>query len=222
MNNPLVPPLEIHRRQRPLRLEQPAPVLQIEYPDRIAQPEPILRIEYPIEREEPVVAEMNNNLGEVRVELREFARPIVGASGSCIRLAEAARNYELKGMYYNMLPSFYGLPNEDPLGFIREFYSVIQQMPLGVLNQDQLRMRCFPYTLKEKAKMWLLSLPDGSLTTWTDIYNKFMAKFYSPQKTSALRQKLATFNQQEGEPFHEAWERFKMLQVECPHHHYPA
>ena len=70
--------------------------------------------------------------------------------------------------------------------------------------------------------MWLLSLPDDSLTTWADIYNKFMTKFYSPQKTSALRQKLATFAQQEGEPFHEAWECFKMLQVECPHHHYPA
>ena len=150
LNNPLLPPLELHRRPRTLRLEQPAPVLQIEFPDRIAQPEPVLRIEYPVEREEPAAADMNN-IGEVRVELREFARPMV-ASGSCIRLGEAARNYELKEMYYNMLPSFFGLPNEDPLSFIREFYSVIQQMPLGVLNQDQLRMRCFPYTLKEKAK----------------------------------------------------------------------
>ena len=193
LNNPLLPPLEIHRRPRPLRLEQPAPVLQIEFPDRIAQPEPILRIEYPVERVEPVAADMNNIEEEVRVELREFARSMVGASGSCIRLGEAARNYELKGMYYNMLPAFFGLPNEDPLSFIREFYSVIQQMPLGVLNQDQLRMRCFFYTLKEKAKMWLLSLPDDSLSTWSEIYNKFMAKFYSPQKTSALRQKLATF-----------------------------
>jgi len=131
----MLPPLETHRRPRTLRLDQPAPVLQIEYPDRIAQPEPILAIEYPVEREEPVAANMNN-VGEVRVELREFARPMVGASGSCIRLGEAARNYELKGMYYNMLPSFFGLPNEDPLSFIREFYNVIQQMPLGVLNQD--------------------------------------------------------------------------------------
>jgi len=83
-------------------------------------------------------------------------------------------------------------------------------------------MRCFPHRLKEKAKTWLISLLDNSLTTWTEIYNKFMAKFYSPQKTTTLRQKLATFIQQEGEPFHEVWERFKMLQVECPHHHYPA
>ena len=79
------------------------------------------------------------------------------------------------------------MPTEDPLSFIREFYSVIEQMPLGILNEDQLRMRCFPYTLKEKAKVWLMSLPANSLTTWTDIYNKFMTKFYSPQKTTALR-----------------------------------
>ena len=125
LNNPLLPPLETHRRPRTLRLEQLAPVLQIEFPDRVAQPEPILRIEYPVERVEPVAADMNNIEEEVRVELREFARPMVGASGSCIRLGEAARNYELKGMYYNMLPAFFGLPNEDPLSFIREFYSVI-------------------------------------------------------------------------------------------------
>lgn len=47
-----------------------------------------------------------------------------------------------------------------------------------------------------------------------------MAKYYSHQKTTSLRQKLVTFYQQEGEPFHEAWERFKQIQMECPHHHY--
>ena len=56
-------------------------MLQIEFPDRIAQPEPILRIEYPVKREEPAAADMNNIGEEVRVELREFARPMVGASG---------------------------------------------------------------------------------------------------------------------------------------------
>ena len=134
LKNPLLPPLAIHRRLRQLRLDQLPPALQIEFPEGIAQPEPIPAIEYPMEGVVPPAAAMNNNLGEVRVELREFALPMVGESGSCIRLAEAARNYELKGMYYNMLPSFYGLPNEDALGFIREFFSVVQQMPLGVLN----------------------------------------------------------------------------------------
>ena len=87
-------------------MEQPEPTLRIEFPepaDRAEQLEPRLRIEYSAERveadqREPEPTEMDNQEEEVRVELREFARPLVGASGSCIRLGEAARNYELKGM----------------------------------------------------------------------------------------------------------------------------
>ena len=94
LNNPLLPPLEPtrYRRARTLRLEQPEPILQIEFPEpteRAEQPDPILRIEYlePAERvNQPAPADMDNHEEEVRVELREFARPLVIASGSCIRL----------------------------------------------------------------------------------------------------------------------------------------
>ena len=48
-----------------------------------------------------------------------------------------------------------------------------------------------------------------------------MAKFYSHQKTTELRTKIATYSQIEGEPFHEAWDIFKKLLMQCPHHHYP-
>lgn len=156
------------------------------------------------------------------MEMRDIARPIVGPVGSCIRLGAAARNYELRGAHYSMLPSFYGLANEDPMSFIRDFYGTVEQFPLQGLNEDQLHMRCFPYTLKEKEKTWLMSLPADSLTTWGQVVDKFMSKYYSHQKTTGLRQKLATFQQNEGEPFHEAWERFKQLQADCPHHHFPV
>ena len=125
--------------------------------------------------------------------MKDFTRPIISTSTSCIQLGEAARNYELKSIHFNQLPSFYGMPNEDPLNFIREFYSVVQTFPLQALNEDQLRMRCFPYTLKDRAKTWLMTLAPDSLTTWSDVYNKYMSKFYSHQKTAELRTKIATF-----------------------------
>lgn len=157
---------------------------------------------------------------EFRREMRELARPVVTNSISYIQLPPAARNYELKALSYNMLPNFHGLPNEDPLTFIRDFYAIVEHFPLNGLNEDQLRMRCFPYTMKDRAKAWLMSLPANSLTTWGEIYDKFMGKYYSYQKTTNLRQQISKFMQQEGEPFHEAWERFKLLLVECPHHYY--
>ena len=156
----------------------------------------------------------------VRTSLRDIQRPVIGTSPSCIRLSPAARNYELKNIHFNMLPSFNGLPSEDPLTFLREFYTTIQTFPLHGLTEDELRMRCFPYTLKDRAKTWLINLPEGSLGTWEEVYEKFMMKYYSPQKTVELRNKICSFSQMEGEPFHEAWERFKMLLSQCPHHQF--
>nr|GMC63181.1 uncharacterized protein LOC109169442 [Ipomoea batatas] len=153
--------------------------------------------------------------------LKDFGRPQVGGAPSCIVLFDATRNYELKTVHYNQLPSFHGSANEDALTFIRDFYGIVQHFPLNDLTEDALRMRCFPYTLKDAAKTWFMTLTPGSLRTWPEVYNKFIGKFYSHAKTAELRRKIATFSQAEGEPFHEAWERFNMLLIQCPHHGYP-
>jgi len=36
-----------------------------------------------------------------------------------------------------------------------------------------------------------------------------------------MRTEITSFSQQEGEPLYEAWERFKDLQRQCPHHGFP-
>ncbi|KAL5739631.1 hypothetical protein ACOSQ2_028811 [Xanthoceras sorbifolium] len=82
-------------------------------------------------------------------------------------------------------------------------------------------MRCFPYTMKDVAKQWLMTLPAGSLCTWSAVYKKFMGKFYSHQKTAKIRNKIACFTQADGESFHETWDRYKLLLNHCPHHRYP-
>ncbi|CAH9082985.1 unnamed protein product [Cuscuta europaea] len=152
--------------------------------------------------------------------MKEFGRPTVGASPSCIVLSEAAWNYDLKTVHFNQFPSFHGLASEDALIFIRDFYGIIQIFPLQGVTEEELRMRCFPYTLKDVVKTWFMSLTPGSLRTWADVYNKFIGKYYSQSRTSELRRKIANFTQAEGEPFHEAWERFQMLLTQCPHHSY--
>ena len=136
--------------------------------------------------------------------MKEYAQPIIGIVVSCIQLGEAARNYELKNVHFTMLRSIYGIPNEDPLIFIRDFYATVQTFPLQGLTENQLKMRIFPYTLKDKAKALLMTLPPYSLASWEAVYDKFMGKFYSHQMTTKLRTKIATFAQKEGEPFHEA------------------
>ena len=151
--------------------------------------------------------------GGRQLVMMQYARPIIGTAKSCIQLGEATHNYELKNVHFTMLSSFYGIPNEDSLIFIPDFYATVQTFLLQRLTEDQLNMRCFPYTLKDRAKACLMTLLSNSLTTWEVVYNRFMGKFYSHQKITEFRTKISTFAQMEGEPFHEAWDRFKQLLI---------
>ena len=49
----------------------------------------------------------NLPLAPPRPSLRAIQRPTIGSSPICIRLSESARNYELKTLHFNMLPSFH-------------------------------------------------------------------------------------------------------------------
>ncbi|VVA32707.1 PREDICTED: LOW QUALITY PROTEIN, partial [Prunus dulcis] len=164
--------------------------------------------------------EMAGNNDDNRA-LEDYAQLVIPNSPSCILLPTEARNYDLKSSHLHMLPSFYGLPNEDPLAHIKEFYNVVSGLPLQGVSEANMRMRVFPYTLKDRAKGWLMTLAPGSLTTWDAVAKKFLEKFFSTQKTATLRGQIFNFKQDDGEPFNECWERFKGLLLQCPHHGLP-
>ncbi|GJR11600.1 reverse transcriptase domain-containing protein [Tanacetum coccineum] len=47
---------------------------------------------------------------------------------------------------------------------------------------------------------------------------KIQKQFFPPSKTTYLRNKITNFFQEPNESFNEAWERFKGLLRQCPHH----
>ncbi|CAA6672282.1 unnamed protein product [Spirodela intermedia] len=71
------------------------------------------------------------------------------------------------------------------------------------IPQDALRLRLFSYSLHDKARDWLTSLPH-EITTWLE--------------THAMRKIILQFTQKSGEAFHKSWERFKELQRKYTHH----
>ena len=56
------------------------------------------------------------------------------------------------------------------------------------------------------------------LSTWNDLVQKFLTKFFPPSKIAQLVQEINTFGQLEGENLAEAWDRFHELLRKCPHH----
>ncbi|XP_057775204.1 uncharacterized protein LOC130994188 [Salvia miltiorrhiza] len=148
----------------------------------------------------------------------DFARPIIEATNSAIVLPTAVHNYILKPNDANLLPLYHGMPNEDALNFVRDFCTQVQTFLLLNITEDQLKLKCFQYALKDRARSWSLSLPPNSITTWNEACEKFMLKYYPNHKTQELRAQIMEFTQGADEPFHEAWDRFQELLRQCPQH----
>nr|GEW15538.1 reverse transcriptase domain-containing protein [Tanacetum cinerariifolium] len=69
-----------------------------------------------------------------------------------------------------------------------------------------------------EARIWLDKEPPRSILTWEDLVSNFINQFFPPSKTTYLRNEIINFLQKPNEMFNEAWERFKDLLRQCPHH----
>ena len=76
----------------------------------------------------------------------------------------------------------------------------------------------FPYTLRDRAKRWLLQLPTGSIRTWDELSKAFLVEYYSAAKILEYRKATSSFTQEAGESVFEAWDRLKELIRLCPQH----
>ncbi|CAN6454537.1 unnamed protein product [Victoria cruziana] len=130
-----------------------------------------------------------------------------------------ATHYEIKASTINMLLSFHGLASEDPYHHLDEFLDVCATVTNSHIEDDALRLRLFPFSLKEKAKDWLKSLPPSvRIITWEDLQREFLKKYFSIGNTNHYRRAITIFAALEGESFHQAWEQMNELLRRCPHH----
>ncbi|CAL9019012.1 unnamed protein product, partial [Prunus brigantina] len=151
--------------------------------------------------------------------LCEFSIPKVTDQPSCIVYPQlTVDRFELKSGMIHLLPTYYGNTTEDPYMHIKQFFEICATIKIQGLDDEQIKMRLFPFSLKDKAKSWLYSLPNASIHTWEELSNKFLQKFFPAQKTNKIRQEILRFTQKEGEAFHECWERYKEMISSCPHH----
>nr|GEY90301.1 reverse transcriptase domain-containing protein [Tanacetum cinerariifolium] len=86
------------------------------------------------------------------------------------------------------------------------------------VSNTTIKLLLFPFSLEGEARIWLDKEPPRSILTWEDLVSKFINKFFPPSKTTYLRNEITNFLQKPNETFNEAWEHFKDLLRQCPHH----
>ena len=157
--------------------------------------------------------------------LRDYAVPtIIGSNSSIRRPPIAANNFEIKPAILQMIQTsvqFGGFSTDDPNTHITNFLEICDTFKHNGVSDDAIRLRLFPFSLRDKAKSWLNSLPQETITTWDELAQKFLAKFFPPAKTAKMRNDITQFVQHDMETLYEAWERYKDMLRRCPHHGLP-
>ncbi|KAM1255744.1 hypothetical protein ACFX2G_030545 [Malus domestica] len=132
---------------------------------------------------------------------------------SCITYpaVEEGPAFEIKQHKLNILPTFHGLSSDDPNMHIAEFLMGCKNILVRGFSAKSIKLRLFPYTLKDQARRWLFTLPSGSISTWAQLSEKILNKYYPASKTLDIKTQILSFAQKPNEEFHEAWEWFKEL-----------
>ncbi|WRX20690.1 Retrotransposon gag domain - like 10 [Theobroma cacao] len=99
------------------------------------------------------------------------------------------------------------LPNNDTNSHIVKFLKICNTFKANGVTNDAIKLRLLPFSLRGKAKSWLNSLPTGSINTWDDLAQKFLAKFFPLAKPANMRH-ITSFIQFDFESLFEAWESF--------------
>jgi len=130
---------------------------------------------------------------------------------------------EIKGYIYTRMNDFTGLPSENPYEHLDSFDNLIDDIAGLPDNQkDRVRLILFPKTLKDRARQWFNMLMPKSITTWDQMTNTFLSKYFPISRTQEIRGNIMSFVQGSQEEFHECWERFNSELLKCPHHQFPA
>ncbi|GMI64538.1 hypothetical protein HRI_000123100 [Hibiscus trionum] len=125
-----------------------------------------------------------------------------------------ADHFELKPVIFNMintLGQFRGTATEDARLHLRGFLDIYKAFKIHRVHQDVLRMRLFPYSLRNRAKQWLNNQLARSFNRWTELCNDFLDRFSPSNVTDRLRNEITAFRQGDDEPMYEAWERYQHM-----------
>jgi len=139
----------------------------------------------------------NNENNRVRT-LGDHMNPTRTSAPSCIVFSPYTSHFNFKPDIIQLLSFFHGL---DYL-HLREFEEVCNTYNDLNYSMNTIRLKLFPFSLKDKAKTWLQNLRSGSIRAWDEMQQQFLKKFFPSHRTNSFERKLTTFTKKPGETFY--------------------
>ena len=110
-------------------------------------------------------------------------------------------NFRTDSHVMSMLQIFHGKPCEDPYRHVDKLSQVCEISHLHNVPTNTMKMKLFPATLRDRAKDWFLKL-GKEFTSWVEMEEEFLRKYYSVGKTTSVRKAIHEFTQGTSEMFH--------------------
>nr|GEU81689.1 hypothetical protein [Tanacetum cinerariifolium] len=114
-----------------------------------------------------------------------------------------AENFEIKTYLLQLVQAnkFHDLKNDNPHTHISIFKRMTATLKYRDVSNDAIKLMLFPYSLKDRARIWYEKEPPNSILTWDDLVNKFVNKIFPPSKTTHLKNEISRFTQRFEETF---------------------
>ena len=125
---------------------------------------------------EPPLEEKQSQQGILRnpnayMSMRDHIHPPRVSAPSCI--VPSAEDVVVRPYLVPLFPTFHGMENENPYTHIREFEEFCTTFKEDAIDMDLLKLKAFPLTLKDKAKIWLNSLRSRTIRNWAELQAVF-------------------------------------------------
>jgi hypothetical protein len=109
--------------------------------------------------------------------------------------APEANFYEIKPALINLIlkEHFSGASSDDDAAHLNNFVELCEMQKYKDVDVNIIKLKLFLFSLRGRAKDWLLSLPRNSIDSWDKCKDAFIGKYYPPAKIIALRSDIMKF-----------------------------
>ena len=90
--------------------------------------------------------------------------------------------YEIKTALLNLVmkEQFSGVSTDDAATHLNNFVELCEMQKHKDIDGEFVKLKLFPFSLRGRAKEWLLSLPRNSIDSWVKCKDAFIGKYYPP------------------------------------------
>ena len=92
-----------------------------------------------------------------------------------------------------MKDQFFGTRSEDAASHLNTFVELCDMQKKKDVDNDIVKLKLFPFSLRDRAKIWFSSLPHNSIDSWDKCKDAFITKYFPPAKIISLRNQIYEF-----------------------------